>query len=215
MLAALIASAPFLAAVPIEPLAHGLMLAFGLVVPLGPQNLFVFSRGANSTRFGHALPAILTAALCDTALILLAVVGVSAAVLQMSFLRVALLAAGVTFLTYIGWVTWNSRSASVNEADAGDRRSALAQIAFCCSVSLLNPHAVLDTVAVIGTNSLVYTGTDRVFFALASISVSWIWFLTLAVTGRVAGRLGQVRAWLNPVSAVLMWITALYLLTQF
>jgi L-lysine exporter family protein LysE/ArgO len=204
-----------MATLPLEPLAHGLALAFGLVVPLGPQNLFVFSRGANSPRFRQALPAILTAALCDTALILLAVVGVSAAVLQMSFLRVALLAAGVAFLTYIGWVTWNSRSAADDEADAGDRRSAWAQIAFCCSVSLLNPHAVLDTVAVIGTNILVYTGTDKVFFALATIGVSWIWFLALAITGRFAGRFGQVRAWLNRVSAVLMWITAHYLLTQF
>jgi L-lysine exporter family protein LysE/ArgO len=176
MLATLIVSGPFLAAVPLEPFVHGLVLAFGLVVPLGPQNLFVFSRGSNSLRFRQALPAILTAAMCDTALILLAVVGISAAVLQISFLRVALLAAGVAFLSYIGWVTWNSRSASDPEADAGACPSALAQIALCCSVSLLNPHAVLDTVAVIGTNSLVYTGTDKVSFTLATIGVSWFWF---------------------------------------
>ena len=35
------------------------------------------------------------------------------------------------------------------------------QIAFTASVSLLNPHAILDTISVIGTNALSYTGIDR------------------------------------------------------
>lgn len=198
-----------------EPLIHGVFLALGLVVPLGPQNMFVFNQGANSLRFRNALPAVVTAALCDTALIVLAVAGVSAAILQLPFLRNLLIACGVAFLTYVGWATWNSRSDTHGDSNVTNRCGGWKQIAFCCSVSLLNPHAVLDTLAVIGTNSLLYTGPPKATFALATVSVSWIWFLALALTGRIAGRFGRVRSWLNRVSAVLMWATAAYLMTQF
>ena len=36
--------------------------------------------------------------------------------------------------------------------------SAGRQVAFAASVSILNPHALLDTVAVIGTSSIQYAG---------------------------------------------------------
>lgn len=205
-----------LAPIPVESFIHGVILAIGLVVPLGPQNLFVFSRGANSRRLIHAIPAVTTAAMCDTLLILLAVVGISAVVLQLPFLKVSLLTVGIAFLLYIGWVTWKSRP---NESDGdhqGRRRETIrSQIFFAASVSLLNPHAILDTVAVIGTSSLIYTGTAKVFFTVATVCVSWSWFFFLAIAGRIVGRIEPVRAWLNRVSAVLMWATAIYLITQF
>ncbi|TMZ55245.1 amino acid transporter, partial [Klebsiella pneumoniae] len=56
---------------------HGIVLAFGLILPLGTQNVFVFNQGASQPKFRGAVPVILTASLCDTLLILLAVVGVS------------------------------------------------------------------------------------------------------------------------------------------
>ena len=204
-----------LAYVAFEPLLHGVALAFGLVIPLGPQNLFVFTQGANNSRFLNVIPVIVTAAICDTTLILLGVAGVSGAVFQLSFLRVGLLGVGVVFLLYIGWMTWKSQPATSEEPTYDDRRAISAQVAFACSISLLNPHAILDTVAVIGTNSLVYGGSDKVCFATAAIGVSWVWFLALAIAGRLIGRLSRIRAWLNRVSALLMWTTAGYLLTQF
>jgi L-lysine exporter family protein LysE/ArgO len=44
------------------------------------------------------------------------------------------------------------------------------------SVSLLNPHAILDTVEVIGTNSLSYTGIEKIAFTLDCIFVSGMVF---------------------------------------
>ncbi|ALA71771.1 lysine transporter [Geobacillus stearothermophilus 10] len=52
---------------------HGLILAFGLIFPLGVQNVFILTQGAIQRRWRRALPAVLTASLCDTLLILLAV----------------------------------------------------------------------------------------------------------------------------------------------
>ena len=39
--------------------------------------------------------------------------------------------------------------------------SARKQIGFAMSVSLLNPHAIMDTIGVIGTNAAIYGGVDK------------------------------------------------------
>ena len=70
-----------------EAIIHGIILAFGLILPLGVQNVFVFSQGATQPRLLSALPATITAAVCDTFLILLAVFGLSIIVLQFEWMR--------------------------------------------------------------------------------------------------------------------------------
>ena len=192
---------------------HGYLLSFGLILPLGPQNVFVFSQGATQPKLRRALPVVLTAAIADTALILSAVLGVSAVVLTVPWVKIVLGVIGVCFLLVIGWVTWRSE---VHEDDATQlahdwpvRR----QIVFTLSVSLLNPHAILDTIGVIGASSLAYAGTERIAFTAACIVNSWVWFFALAVAGKLIARtrVGPVRTWLNRVSAVIIWISAVYL----
>lgn len=34
----------------LQPLIHGLLLALGLIFPLGAQNVFVFNQGANQKK---------------------------------------------------------------------------------------------------------------------------------------------------------------------
>ncbi len=97
---------------------HGTLLAFGLILPLGSQNVFIISQGAQEPRLGRALPAVLAASLCDTLLILLAVPGVSLVVLTVPSIRTALLGAGVVFLLVVGWGTWRTDPGTA-EADKG------------------------------------------------------------------------------------------------
>ncbi|WP_308636425.1 LysE/ArgO family amino acid transporter [Paenibacillus silvisoli] len=192
---------------------HGFILALGLILPLGVQNVFVFNQGAAQPKFRKALPVVITAALCDTLLILLAVLGISVLVLQFDWLKTALFAVGIAFLLYMGWMTWKSKPASRSDSNS-EALSAKKQIAFAASVSLFNPHAILDTVGVIGTGSLQYGGAEKVAFAAACIALSWLWFASLAAAGRLAGNLdksGRLMAALNKISAVVMWGTAIYL----
>jgi L-lysine exporter family protein LysE/ArgO len=192
---------------------HGYLLSFGLILPLGPQNVFVFSQGATQPKLRRAMPVVLTAALADTALILIVVLGVSAVVLTVPWVKIVLGVFGVCFLLYMGWVTWRSE---VHEEDATKlahdwplRR----QIIFALSVSLLNPHAILDTIGVIGMSSLAYAGTERIAFTAVCIFNSWLWFFMLAVAGKLIARtrIGPVRKWLNRVAAMIIWISAVYL----
>lgn len=93
----------------LEVLLHGMILAFGLILPLGVQNVFIFNQGALHKRFTGVLPAVVTAGICDTILISLAVAGVSIIVFSFEWLRMLLFAAGALFLAYMGWQMWKSR----------------------------------------------------------------------------------------------------------
>ena len=84
-----------------EPIFHGIILAFGLILPLGVQNVFVFTQGVTQPSMVLALPAAITAAICDTILIILAIFGLSMIVLQFEWIRLILIIAGILFLLYM------------------------------------------------------------------------------------------------------------------
>jgi L-lysine exporter family protein LysE/ArgO len=89
-------------------MVHGFILAFGLIFPLGVQNVFIFNQGVTQPRLTRALPVIITASLCDTFLILIAVMGVSVIVFGVPLIKISLLIVGILFLIYMGYVTWKS-----------------------------------------------------------------------------------------------------------
>jgi L-lysine exporter family protein LysE/ArgO len=198
----------------LEPFFHGFILALGLILPLGVQNIFVFNQGVYQPRFVYALPAVITASLCDTLLILVSVLGVSLVILGSFWIKMILIGAGCIFLFYMGWTTWNSKPKNERELTANNF-SLKRQVLFAASVSLLNPHAIMDTVGVIGTSSLRYQGEAKVIFTFACILVSWIWFFGLSLIGRISGELdgsGKFLLILNKISALVMWGAAAYLL---
>lgn len=198
-----------------EAIIHGFVLALGLILALGAQNIFVFNQGALQPTLVKALPAILTASICDTFLITLAVLGISLIVLSFQWLQVTVFAIGFIFLVYIGWSIWNSKFSGNAHAS---KMSAKKQITFAATVSLLNPHAILDTVGVIGTNAISYSGYEKLAFALTCIIVSWLWFFGLAIAGRVVGRVDASGIWmvrLNKLSAIIIWIVAVYIGREF
>lgn len=194
-----------------EAILHGIILALGLILPLGVQNVFVFSQGATQPNLLRALPATVTAALCDTFLIILSVFGLSIIVLQFEWLRLTLTIAGILFLVYIGYVIWRSKPTTTEMNKALPIRQ---QIIFSLSVSLLNPHAILDIVGVIGTSALNYVGTEQGLFIIACITVSWIWFLGLTLAGTVMKKIdgtGGLMTIFNKCSSLFIWGTAVYL----
>ncbi|AOH57152.1 lysine transporter LysE [Peribacillus muralis] len=198
------------------PFFHGLLLALGLILPLGAQNVFIFNQGAIQPSIKKALPATITAAICDSALILLAVLGVSLIVMQYDWLHLALIIIGIIFLLYMGFQIWASGT-NLQAGAQTKQMSAKKQMVFALSVSLLNPHAILDTIGVIGSSSLVYSGTDKVIFTATCVAVSWCWFHGLCFAGRLlkkADTSGKFLKLLNKISAIIIWITALYMMSS-
>lgn len=195
-----------------EPIIYGILLAFGLILPLGVQNVFVFTQGVTQPRFIKALPASITAALCDTLLIILAILGLSLIVLQFEWLRLVLLVVGIVFLFYMGKVIWSSGAANMEGQEALPVKK---QILFALSVSLLNPHALLDTIGVIGTSAIKYNGQELLFFTAACVLVSWCWFFGLTILGAAVKKINipaHVFILFNKCSALFIWGTAFYLI---
>lgn len=196
----------------LQPLIHGLLLALGLILPLGAQNVFVFNQGANQKKISKALPVIITAGLCDTFLIVIAILGVSLILISMPTLQLFIYIIGFLFLMYMAWSLWTEKPSNIEEIEPMPAKK---QILFALSVSLLNPHAIMDTVGVIGTSASVYDGYDKVVFSLATISVSWIWFVFLAILGRITGKIdksGKYIVILNKVSSIIVIIVGLIIL---
>lgn len=108
---------------------------------------------------------------------------------------------------------WRDASeVSLNEVS--NSFTAKRQVLFAASVSLLNPHAILDTIGVIGTSSLIYTGHDKLMFTAACILISWLWFFSIAFAGKKIGQIdqgGKLLKRMNRFSALIIWIMAVYL----
>lgn len=177
------------------------------------QNGFILFQGVVHKRWVNLLPTFITAGLADTLLISLGVLGVSAAAFQITWFRYTIGALGIIFLLYMGLTSWRDHGAATSgltETAWPPRR----QITFTLSVSLFNPHALIDTLAVIGGSASVYsTLAERLAFVAACASVSWLWFFILSIMGHWAGRMAfknSVRV-INRVSAVIMWLSAVYL----
>nr|WP_170295479.1 LysE family transporter [Chengkuizengella sediminis] len=186
-------------------------------MPLGVQNVYIFNQGAVHSSFLRTLPVIITAIICDTLLISLAVLGVSVVVLEFYWIKTILFLVGIFFLIFMGFVTWKSKPKALNKQQsiAYDSKK---QILFALSVSLLNPHAILDTVGVLGTSSLKYDGIEKIVFTIVCILVSWIWFISLGIAGKIAGKMdksGRFIIILNKFSACVMWGTAIYISYSF
>ncbi|MFE8702429.1 LysE/ArgO family amino acid transporter [Cytobacillus sp. FJAT-54145] len=199
----------------LEAFIHGIILAFGLILPLGVQNVFVFNQGATQPSFIRALPVVLTASICDSLMILLAVLGVSIVVFSFTWLKTTLIVVGVFFLLYMGWSLWKTKPGSIKTDDTSF--SPKKQVMFAASVSLLNPHAILDIVGVIGTSSLNYEDNEKWMFTIATIVVSWLWFLGLALAGKLVRSFNESGNWIlymNKLSALIVWGTAIYLVVS-
>ncbi len=191
---------------------HAIFLAFGLIMPLGVQNIFLFNQGASHKNISGFLPSVITASICDTFLISLAVLGVSILVLKIAFLKYAILIVGFFFLVYMGYSTW--AAASQNFSSKIETMSAQKQIIFATSASLLNPHAIIDTIVVIGSNASRYNHHDKIIFTITCILVSWVWFFSIAFMGhkiREFDKAGFLIKNINRVSAIIIWLVAIYI----
>ncbi|WP_251942384.1 LysE family transporter [Staphylococcus sp. Marseille-Q5304] len=192
-----------------QSIIHGFLLSLGLILPLGAQNVFIFNQAANHKSLFKTLPVIIAAGLCDTFLITLAILGVSLIIISMPILQIMIYIIGLIFLIYMAWSLWHEKPSTFNTYNS---MSAKKQVSFALSVSLLNPHAIMDTIGVIGTNANIYDGWDKIFFSLTTISVSWIWFLFLAIVGKKIGHIdksGKYIVLINKCSSIIILIISI------
>ncbi|MDT4010174.1 LysE family transporter, partial [Staphylococcus aureus] len=173
-----------------------------------------FNQGANQPKYRYVLPAIITAGLSDSLLIIIAVVGVSIIIMSLPVLQAIIYIVGLIFLMYMAWTIWHDKPSTDGETQI---MSPMKQVSFALSVSLLNPHAILDTIGVIGSSAALYSGSNKIAFTIACISVSWLWFFLLAILGKMVGSIdktGKLLTIINKISSIIIIIVALMILQK-
>ena len=193
--------------------AFGLLFGLATAFPVGVQSFVVMNQGL---RLGYprVLTGIVAASLCDTLLIVAGAAGASA-LLADADERVPVLLIGIAFLAIFGVLALRAPP----EAEVGEVKSAgrpLAMIAQTVGVSLFNPHAVLETVGVLGGAIAAQTGENRIELASGVLAASWVWFLMVGFgASALQKRLtAPARLWMQRGSGVMMLALAAVLVTR-
>lgn len=176
-------------------LIEGFFISMGLLVAIGPQNAYVLRQGL---RHRHVFAVTTACFLSDLFLISLGVLGVGALINANETLRFWLGWGGAAFLL---WFAFRSARAAINpepidedmiEASAGDaagkgqRTAILHTLAF----TFLNPWVYMDTMGIVGTYSVKYSGdTERLLFLVGAVLGSGLWFYGLGYGAKKAAPL--------------------------
>jgi L-lysine exporter family protein LysE/ArgO len=155
----------------------GLALGLALIMPFGPLNVFILNEGLR-VGMPRALLVVGVAGVCDSLLIVVGWKSMATVLERSSVSQGVLLAAGVVFLTYVGMRALTASGNGNGDVVVG---APVAIARKTAALSLLNPHAVLETVGVIGAAIAAQEATERTAFAGGIVTASWLWFLVLAV----------------------------------
>ncbi|HEE0245296.1 LysE/ArgO family amino acid transporter [Legionella pneumophila] len=194
---------------------NGLLLGLSLIMALGPQNVFLIKQGA---RKNYAALSAVICFFCDVILVCGSVAGLHHLLLAHPNLQVWMIWLGSAFLIY--YAIKNLRSAlSKNKQTVGETHqphTRMQIILFALGFSLLNPHAIIDTLVIVGSGSSQYPDHKLAFLA-GVISASMIWFSSLTMTTRYfSNLLTQNKVWqkIELLSGILMAYIAMKLITS-
>lgn len=186
---------------------QGVALSAGLIMAIGAQNVFVLTQGARGHR-PWLVAGVCTA--CDGLLIAAGVGGVGALAGGSPGISGLLALAGAAFLTVYGLRAFRSAATGASMGLSTDtaKPTLRAIVLTALGVSLLNPHALLDTVVLIGGLSSRLTPEGRLLFGLGAVTASACWFFALSLGGRLlAPVLHRPGAWrvLDVLVGLTMW----------
>lgn len=188
---------------------NGLLLGFSLIISLGPQNIFLIRQGALRQ---HAALSAIVCMICDVILIIGSVLGLHEALERSPGLRYWLYWIGIIFLTVYGVRSLQSALCKKKEVifklDVQPANYKIILIAL--GFSLLNPHAIIDSLIIIGANSTQFAAHLKLFNA-GVLSASLIWFATItSIAYHFSSVLSKPIIWrqLELTSGILMLVIA-------
>jgi len=192
------------------PYIHGLALAIGLIIAVGPKDAFVIRQSLMGRHLGVMLVICVAS---DIALITLGMLGMGTLLSSSYWLMVVTLAGGSFYMCWHGVTALRSAISKTSMPTLGaSQYESFFQVARATAVlSFLNPLAILDSAVVIGAVGGAKRPEDQVSFALGAVSASLIWFSILIGGCRIVAPLfrrpGMWRA-LDVAIAVIMFAMA-------
>ncbi len=177
-----------------------------LITTIGAQNSFLLRRGLEGR---HVFATAVTCSVCDALLISVGVFGVGSALTLMPVAQRLLLVAGGAFLLAYGMAAVRRGTRGSQTLLGGPGAGSLAATVWASlGFSLLNPHAYLDAVFILG--GVASSLPNRVPFAGGAIVASAGWFFFVGYGARfLQPCLRQPKAWAAfevGNGAVMIWL---------
>ena len=172
----------------------GFALSMGLILAIGPQNIFVLRQGLLRS---HVFAVCLVCSLADALLIAVGVLGLGA---YLSGVEGAEFWISMTAALFIaGYGVMRVRSSmdpsgmSIGEEDGA---GLVPTLGTAMAFTFLNPHVYLDTVMLIGSASSRYASDERASFAIGAMLASFLFFFALGYGAqRLSSLLESPESW--------------------
>jgi len=173
---------------------NGLLLGLSLIMALGPQNVFLIKQGA---RRNHATLSAMVCFVCDIILACASVAGLHHLLERHPGLQHWMIYLGSAFLLFYAFKAlqsaFSTKVANTENAPKPHNRTQI--ILFALGFSLLNPHAIIDTLVIIGSGSSQFPD-HKIAFLLGVITASLVWFSSLTLTTRYfSALLSKANVW--------------------
>ena len=200
----------------------GFVLSLSLILAIGAQNSFVIRQGLLNQ---HVLAVVLFCGVADMALICLGVLGLGQLLTsvfsfysQWLFGLAALWLAGYGILRLRDGLRMNTNFFLYGADAHHPTQASLAQTLFVLAVlTFANPHVYLDTVILLGSLSVPYSGFNKLAFAFGASAASLSFFALLGFGARRFNRyMTSWRAWqmIDFATAFVMLLFAALLVSQ-
>ncbi len=162
----------------VQVFLEGFLLQASLIMALGAQNLFVLESGM---RRQHHLTVSFVCFLCDLTIIMLGVMGAATLFHHFPEFKIVVGIVGIIFLLQYGIGKLRRPKEDFFVSDVLKERSLRRSILRAITFSILNPHAYLDGIVLIGGFSSKYSLLPlRLGVGMGAAFCSLIWFLVLS-----------------------------------
>lgn len=195
-------------------LMKGFAMSCSLIVAIGAQNAFVIRQGLTCQ---HLFITAFLCSLTDSLLILIGVLGFGTIVTEYPLAMNIAKYFSVVFLGIYGIFALRSALKTRTLGDVCETvfLSRSKTILIVLALSLLNPHAYLDTVILLGSIASLQPDHEQLYFACGAIVASFAWFFAIAYGSRfLAPFFNRPSSWkiIDGLVAVSMWAIAVTLI---
>jgi L-lysine exporter family protein LysE/ArgO len=199
------------------PIFQGFVLGASMIIPIGAQNAFILNQGIKKEFH------LTAAGMCmagDVLLISIGIFGGSQLIANNGLVNLLLTWLGVIFLLGYGLLSFHSALFPATETNNTNRNanSLPRVIMICLTVTLLNPHAYIDTVVILGGVGGQFEGAGKINFAIGCMIASLVWFYGLAISAAKMSHIlsrKKVKLGIDVVVGIVMWaIASILVLTK-
>ena len=170
-----------------HPFLTGLLVGFSLIIAFGAQNIFILNHGLMRT---YVFPIVLFCSLADFILIWLGITGITYFGDSLELYKAEMLAFAAFWLFLYAILKLKAAVGGeiVLENPGFDHASLGRTLGTLFIVTFGNPHVYLDTVLLIGTISMQFSGLEKAYYGLGACLASLTFFFSLGYLGVFLGR---------------------------